>query len=303
MLSDGMTVKIKDIANELEISERQIKRYKEILSDYVDIEATTGRGGGYRLKDIYFPLRTTLTEAEIDILRYNIDSIENFSQKDKEQIKRIIGKINYSILKNEKGIDSYSEFIPYSIVKNCGEKQKRIFKDIYKAIVEGKELIINYKDNRGNYRVRTVQPYKYLTYKGEKYLVANCLLRNEIRYFKLIRIQEYKVTDKTFARVDNIQEIIDKERENSVGIFGGKEYKLVLEVSPPMANTVSERIWVEGQEIEELEDGKIRFKATMKGGPEIISWILSMGDTVKVIEPIEIKEELKRKLINMLSNL
>ena len=67
MLSDGMTVKIKDIANELEISERQIKRYKEILSDYVDIEATTGRGGGYRLKDIYFPLRTTLTEAEIDI--------------------------------------------------------------------------------------------------------------------------------------------------------------------------------------------------------------------------------------------
>ena len=56
MLLDGRVRQIKDIARELEVSERQVKRYKEELAVYVDIESITGKYGGYRLRETYIPL-------------------------------------------------------------------------------------------------------------------------------------------------------------------------------------------------------------------------------------------------------
>lgn len=303
MLSDGRVKQIKEIARELEVSERQVKRYKEELAVYVDIESITGKYGGYRLRETYIPFKGLLTEEETELLRYYIDSLDNFPLEEKDKINKIIGKINYSILNKNDNAESFNEIIPYSTVRRLNEEIKNITSDIYKAIIECKEVEILYKGNNGSCSRRRIQPYKYLTYKGEKYLVANCLLRNEIRYFKLIRIQKYNVLNSRFEKTKDVNKIIENERHNSVGIFGGKEYKLVLEVSPPMANTISERIWVEDQCVEELDQGKIRFTAKMKGGPEIISWILSMGDTVKIIEPLELKDEIGEKLKRMIRNL
>lgn len=78
MLSDGRVKQIKDIARELEVSERQVKRYKEELAIYVDIESITGRYGGYRLRETYMPFKGLLTEEETELLRYYIDSLDNF---------------------------------------------------------------------------------------------------------------------------------------------------------------------------------------------------------------------------------
>ncbi|CDM67375.1 putative transcriptional regulator [Clostridium bornimense] len=303
MLLDGRVRQIKDIARELEVSERQVKRYKEELAVYVDIESITGKYGGYRLRETYIPFKGLLTEEETELLRYYIDSLDSFPLEEKDKINKIIGKINYSILNKNDNVSNFNEIIPYSTVRMMDENRKNLISDIYKAIVENREVDITYKNNNGKCTKRKVQPYKYITYKGEKYLVAYCLMREDIRYFKMIRIQCYKLLDSIFNRTIDIDNVINQEIHNSVGIFGGKEYKLVLEVSPPMANTISERIWVEDQCVEELEQGEIRFTATMKGGPEIISWILSMGDTVKVIEPLELKDEIGEKLKKMIRNL
>lgn len=70
-----------------------------------------------------------------------------------------------------------------------------------------------------------------------------------------------------------------------------------------MANTISERIWVDNQVITELENGSILFEATMKGGPEIISWILSMQSYVEVRDPQSLKVKLKEELEKMIKNL
>lgn len=303
ILANGRITSIKNIAEELEVSERQVKRYKDELAMYADIESITGKYGGYRLRETYIPFKGLLTEEETELLRYYIESLDNFPIDEKEKINRIVGKINYSILNQNDNVSSFNEIIPYSTVKMIDENRKNIISDIYRAIVENREIEIVYKNNNGKCTSRRVQPYKYITYKGEKYLVAYCLLRKEVRYFKIIRIQRYSVVDSTFNRTIDIDEVINNEIHNSVGIFGGKEYKLILEVSPPMSNTISERIWVEDQEIEELEDGKIRFSATMKGGPEIISWILSMGDTVKIIGPLELKYEIKKKIKSMINKI
>lgn len=42
-------IKIKDLADELGVSERQIRRYKSEMDKYFNIKSTTGSDGGYSL--------------------------------------------------------------------------------------------------------------------------------------------------------------------------------------------------------------------------------------------------------------
>ena len=59
----------------------------------------------------------------------------------------------------------------------------------------------------------------------------------------------------------------------------------------------------DNQVITELENGSILFEATMKGGPEIIFWILSMQSYVEVRGPQSLKVKLKEELEKMIKNL
>ena len=174
---------------------------------------------------------------------------------------------------------------------------------IFEAIISNKEVFIEYSGNNGEVSKRTIQPYKIFTFKGEQYVIANCLSKNQVRYFKLIRIKGYHISNKIFKKTLDVDKLIENNKKNSIGIFGGKKYNLILEITPPMANTIKEKIWVDNQEVIELENGKILFKATMEGLPEIISWILSMREYVKIIEPLEIKEEVKLSVQKIIKNL
>lgn len=296
-LKTGVVVKKQELAQELEVSEKQIARYKRTLDSVFTIETIPGPLGGYKLVDIYFPFKELLTNEEIELLKYYSKSLQYISN---EKIGRALDKINYSILNNKS--DLSVEIIPYSRVrddKNISEFEKKI----YEAILDKKEIIISYKSNKGIITRRKVQPFKLFVYKGEYYLIAKCLTKNEIRYFKLTRIKYITVTSFKFINDFDVDLYLKEAKENSLGIFFEKGYDLRLIVHPPMANTISERIWVDNQVITELEDGSILFEATMKGGPEIVSWILSMQSCVEVLGPQPLKEELKIELEKMIKNL
>ena len=46
MLRSGRKLKVKEIAEELEVSEKQVKRYKEALSEFFYIESNQAIDGG-----------------------------------------------------------------------------------------------------------------------------------------------------------------------------------------------------------------------------------------------------------------
>ena len=47
ILSKGTKVKGKEIASQLEVNEKQVRRYKEILDEFFDIRSIPGPNGGY----------------------------------------------------------------------------------------------------------------------------------------------------------------------------------------------------------------------------------------------------------------
>lgn len=305
MLKTNEIMKAKDIAEKLEVNEKQVRRYKEVLDEYFDIESIPGQNGGYRLdKSTYFPFKEVLTEHETILLKQFISGIDcNYIDNNAELINAI-EKINYTIVNKSSENSLCDVIIPYSRVKSSDLDTQKLFDEIYLSILESKQLIIEYKDNNGKASERKIEPYQFITYKGEKYLLAFCLLRNDIRFFKLRRIVKVIRTSFTFAKEINVKEIIENYKRNSIGIFGGENYNLILEIKYPMANTIKERIWVENQIVDDKTyEDKIIFKASMTGGPELESWILSMGECVKIIEPMELKEKIHMKLEKMIKNI
>lgn len=302
MLSPDTLIKCKDIATKLEVNERQVRRYKDILSNFIEIESLPGKDGGYRLKEeSLIKPKSLLSNKDIVILSDFVNNIDKSDINNNQEIINAIEKINYSIENNEK---QESVIIPYSRVKPLDKKTEEFIKVINYSIIDSKEIIIEYKGNNGEVSNRRVQPYKIASYKGEKYLYCYCLLKGEIRNFKIRRIISCTKTEDTFEKTIDMNKHIEEERENNLGIFGGKEFKIKLYIKNPMANTIKERIWVDNQVIDEdkYSDG-ILFKAKMKGGPELISWLLSMGDTVNILEPIELKEKYRDTILNMMKNL
>lgn len=300
LLKNGGITKVKDIAEKLEVSEKQVKRYKEELEQYFDIESIPGPSGGYRLSDMYFPFKAVLSEDEMELLKYAVGQLDDMSQLNNSRLKAAINKINYSILNQSQHEDDY--IISYARNIEVDKEFLNMINDMYKAILNDLEIEIIYEDNRHNESKRCIQPYKFIRYKGEKYLVANCLLRNDIRYFKVKRIKRYEVTSNRFKRSIDINKILEKHKSERFGIYEGRTFNIELHIYPPMAMSIKEKIWIENQEIKEYKDGSINFKAEAQESPELITWILGMGDNVKVIGSEEIKLIIKNKLEKMINN-
>lgn len=297
-LKSGVVVKRKELADEFNVSEKQVARYKKALEEFFAIESIPGPTGGYRLIDSYFPFKELLTEDEIMLLKYYSESLQYCDDK---KLKKALDKINYSILKENNQMSTH--IIPYSRINSNGQDIQKTQNKLYEAILHKHVVIISYTSNEGKTTRRRIQPYRLFVYKGESYVVAKCLLKDGIRFFKLVRISEIIVTSIKFSLDIDIDKFLKDSMSKNIGIFYGEEYKLKLKIYPPMSNTIKERIWVENQSVEEFENGEIIFEASMKGEPEIISWILSMRSYVEVIEPESLKNKLKEELNKMVNNL
>lgn len=300
ILSKGKKVKGKEIASQLEVNEKQVRRYKEILDEFFNIKSVPGPNGGYIMEKSYFPFKEFLTKSEIEALKVSMRQVSQVVGIGAD-LDNIIDKINFNILKNEDYL-SCSSIIPYSRVIPKSDEFYVMKDEIFNSILDNKEIWIEYIDNKNNISDRIVRPYKINIYKMDQYLVAWCTVRKSFREFKLTRIKKYRLLEKNFIRdIQGFEEFM-KQKDDSIGIYSGEIYQIKLKVNPPMSNTISERIWVEDQKITRLKDGVILFEAKMNGGPEILSWILSMGSSVEVLEPVKLIKEIKAEIKNIEKN-
>lgn len=195
-----------------------------------------------------------------------------------------------------------SVFFYKDIKSNDLSDEKEKIKEIINAYIEKKKIKINYYSLSSNEtKERIVHPYSVVTYKGANYMVAFCEKRNKFLDFKVSRIDSMEIlnekynNDKGFSLKDYM--------EGSIGIYKGESVSVKLKITHPMSRIVSEKKWVDNQKISWIDEKAIHFEAEVKGKTELISWILSMGQNVEVLEPIELKEEIKSIAKNIVNNI
>lgn len=187
ILEDCKIHTIQDLANELEVSTRMIRIYKQELEQAgIYIQGKQGINGGYILDNMKSTIDIGLTGEEIYQLK---------NMKKNELDEAIINKIIKAYITNEHRKDNTKS-------KQLMPEFTEIYKDFRLAINNRNKIFIEFKSVNSGKTKRIIHPAELFTYLNNWYVAAFCELRNEIRLFKLNDIISYKILDKKYEEVN-----------------------------------------------------------------------------------------------------
>lgn len=187
ILEDGKIHTIQDLADELEVSTRMIRIYKQELEQAgIYIQGKQGINGGYILDNMKSTIDIGLTGEEIYQLK---------NMKKNELDEAIINKIIKAYITNEHRKDNTKS-------KQLMPEFTEIYKDFRLAINNRNKIFIEFKSVNSGKTKRIIHLAELFTYLNNWYVAAFCELRNEIRLFKLNDIISYKILDKKYEEVN-----------------------------------------------------------------------------------------------------
>ena len=178
------------LAEKFEVSVRTIYRDVDALSAAgVPVYTLPGRNGGVALMDRYVLNKATLSEEEqVQLLT---------------ALKSLSGELG---LGSEETLDKLSalfqqdqpDWLQVDLSRWGKDKGQEAFSALRKAILERKVITFTYAGSYSESTARQALPAK-LVFKGQSwYLQGFCLDKQNYRTFKLSRMRNLQVTDRTF---------------------------------------------------------------------------------------------------------
>ena len=170
--------------------------------------------------------------------------------------------------------------------------------DLQKALLQQFCIRLKYaKKGKNEVEVYEVDPYTLIFHKGGIYLLGNAHNRAGMRLFALERIRGIEVTRQRFEIPDSYQP--EAHFSNAFGLVSDTPMKVRVRFSAEIAHTVKDRIWMPGQKIGSDAEGRVTVEFEAAGRMELVSWILSYGIHAEVLEPTELRKEVKRQVKEM----
>lgn len=275
------------LANTFGVSKRTIFRYiDELSASGVPILVTRGKYGGIAVRKEYTLPNNFFTEAEykcaiegLDLLNSQLNDNAALSARDKliQQQKKDNRDLSVS---GNIIVDSGT----WGDVYDFSDKLKQI----QNAIEENSCIHIDYSDRQGEQTSRIVEPH-FLVYKQNVwYTYAYCRKREDFRLFNIGRIVSMHMTDETFER----RKVDRKNIPLNFSFSNADVRECVFKIEKSVLADVQE--WIGVDRIRQEGDCFIG-TASLPVGEVLYSKILSFSSGLKVIRPVEIAEEVKKR--------
>ncbi len=187
LLNTGKKYSIKELADELEVSERMIRVYKEELEKAgIYINTIMGPYGGYILnKSIRMPFRK---------FKMNDSKILDKYIKNEKDIK----KRNELVLLQDKIKGVYIGSKQENTELNLKDEIQKKYNMLTRAIKEKRKVKILYYSYGKGENERVISPVEMFLFQDGWYCAAFCELRGDIRHFELKRIINYELLEEKY---------------------------------------------------------------------------------------------------------
>lgn len=267
------------LSEHLEVSVRTIYRDVETLSAAgIPIYMSRGKGGGISLLPDFVLNHAVLTEEEKSEILSSIQAVNMISPPETtttlKKLSSLFGEQNSDWIE-----------VDFSAWENPGEEAD-LFYQLKTAILQKHVIRFTYSSGRGETSERLVEPVK-LCFKGQSwYLYAFCRTRQDFRFFKLRRIKEFVILDDVFSRPPPGRIFQHQEA------FHDEFVTVTLKLSQEMAF----RVYDEFPQFEALEDGSFLVQSRIPRGEWVYQYVCSFGEYCEVLEPEDIRLEIKEKL-------
>ena len=273
-----------ELSEKFEVSVRTIYRDIDVISSAgIPIYATQGKGGGIEIADDFVLKKSLLSEKEQEQILVALKGLEGIN---KQYENELLTKLSaFFKIKNTNWIEV--DFTNWQI----GNEYDELFNDIKSAIINKNIIRFTYFSSNEKETSREVKPIRLLFKGWDWYVYTFCLLRNEFRYFKLSRIRDLKILDENFE--DSYEDVV---------LIKKMEYKDTVHVKLKFDRKVAFRVYDEMGDIKEDEEGNLYAEIELPNDYNLYNYIFSFGESVEVLEPIEIRNNI-RDMINKMSRI
>ncbi|MBI5485047.1 MAG: transcriptional regulator [Deltaproteobacteria bacterium] len=170
--------------------------------------------------------------------------------------------------------------------------------ELQRALLQQYRIRLTYaKKSKGEADLYEVDPYTLVFHKGGIYLLGNAHNRSGLRLFALERVRGIEVTRQRFEIPEGYQP--ESHFSSAFGLVSDCPLKVAVRFSAEIAHAVKDRIWMAGQKIVTDPEGRVTIQFEAAGQMELVSWILSYGMHAEVLEPPELRQEVKRQVREM----
>lgn len=282
-------VSASELAQKFGVSQRTIFRDIHVIMDAgVPVISHRGIHGGFSLQDGYAHAQQFLEPEDAGSLltaAHGVSAI--FHQKESKDMMRHITKMVPQ--DKQSSLHRYSEQIVFDFLPfGYGERAKNMLDDINTALRLSRCITFTYKNLKGEKTQRTVEPIS-LVYKGVGwYLFAFCRERNDVRFFKVLRMQDVTVTSVPFTHKDiSYYDTFGKNDPEQ------KTTRFVLRFSADAQSAVDE--YFSDEMIYRQNDGSSTVAVEMPEDRWIYTFILGFGAQCEVLEPEYARERIRNE--------
>lgn len=290
-----------DLAATFETSKRTIYRDIQALGE-AGVPLISVPGRGYSLMKGYFlpPLSFTTDEATMLLLGSDFTA-QNFDAQYRSAAQSASRKIESVLSEKLRDEVRYLQdsilFISSGSTEDITETE--MVRQLRRAIIERATVRFCYhtryvRNGQSTQQTREADPYGLVHYANAWHLVAYCHLRQDIRNFRLDRMENLELLSRTFQRPTDFK-MHQRRQEEAQRVVVRALF------DREVARWVREsRSYFTVAEEESAQGLLVTFQVRQES--EILQWLLSWGRHVQVLEPESLRSMIAEEAVGMLRN-
>ena len=289
-LDSSKAVHTTNLAKEFNVSVRTTQRDINLL-DKAGFPIVSAQKGLYSFIDGFSLKKISVSHDEASLMALFYELSESLGGR--------FPKVYSGILKK---LFSPATESPYFIkMPQVVRKDYPCLEVIESGIEQSKIMRIVY-DKSKEHKTYNVCPLKIANFEGFWYLLSQLDENQQIRTFRLEKIKEAQLLDKTFSIPDNLKILLDNSVNVWVTAKGDKE--IILKAEANIAGYFKQKKYFPCQRIIKTDkDGAITISTTVGQYEEALHVMMTWLPHIKVIKPPEFKEILSKILKESLKNI
>lgn len=260
-----------ELAEELGVSQRTVKRYLADLQTIPGLVSITSSKEGYKVMEMPSP-KTEGIRPEVLMMK---GFIKGEGSEDLSQLPEIESRIRDSLLIDKKSVITKKEI---DILNAC----------IQRRVIE----ITHQKAQTGEMTRRIVQPLALYLQDGKWYLIGYCEMKKELRKFRTVNIKDVRITEKKFDPFFMPESVKIKEflsHSLIMPVPSKKPKKVEIKVNKWFGEYLQKTPLTPSQKLLKLDDGyKLVLKLT--DYEALVPWILQFYNECEILSPPSLKK-------------
>lgn len=290
-----------DLAAHFEVSKRTIYRDIEALCE-AGVPVISTPGQGFSLVENYFLPALNFTADEATLLLLGVEVMEqSFDAELHQAAQSATAKIRHvlpELLQTQ--VQRTQDKILFIPRPTLSPAEVDCLRQLRRAILRQQTIQFDYHARHSAstepVTMRQDDPHRLVYVENTWHLIAYCHLRQDLRTFRLARIENLTLLPKTFAPLT----ISLREREQQ--ILAAREQVVRLLFAPEITRWVQEDPYYFITDKTETPEGLI-VTLRVRRLEEILQWVLGWGRNVQVLEPASLRDLLIHETQAMLSQL